>query len=86
MNTARRPGRSQGCTIEEMEALLSQLHDFESQIKKPGSLYNPAFRQEYKMFKQYLQWRIEDFNTAMRDEMNSHISGLNESFNHPSAP
>lgn len=64
------------CTIDEMETLLGQLNDFEKQIKKPGVLDNAAFRQEYRLFKQYLQWRLEDFNKAMRDEMNTHIKGL----------
>lgn len=63
-------------SIDEMETLLAQLRDFENQIKHPGKLETPAFRQEYKLFKQYLQWRIEDFNKAMQDELNSHNNGL----------
>ena len=86
MIPTRRPRRTRpDCTIEEMETLLGQLQDFESQIKKPGWLDNPAFRQEYRMFKQYLQWRIEDFNKAMREEMNTHISSLNQSNRYPPA-
>ena len=68
--------RKPSCTIDEMETLLGQLRDFEKQIRNPGKLSSPAFRQEYRMFRQFLQWRIDDFNKAMRDEMNVHISGL----------
>ncbi|MDQ1363934.1 MAG: hypothetical protein QG652_1796 [Pseudomonadota bacterium] len=70
------PMRRPACTIDEMETLLGQLVEFESRIQKPGQLDSPAFRQEYRLFRQYLQWRLEDFNKAMRDEMNSHIKGL----------
>lgn len=68
--------RRSSCSIDEMETLLGQLGDFEKEIRKPGVLDNAAFRQELNMFRQYLQWRLEDFNKAMRDEMNSHINGL----------
>jgi hypothetical protein len=68
--------RKSSCTIDEMETLLGQLRDFEKQIKNPRELSDPAFRQEYQMFRQYLQWRIEDINKAMRDEMQIHISSL----------
>ena len=78
MITMRRPGRTSAAnSIDEMETLLVQLGDFESQIKNPGTLNSPAFQQEYTLFKKYLQWRIEDLNRAMREEMNSHIKGLN---------
>jgi hypothetical protein len=63
-------------SIDEMDDLLAQLRDFEKQIKQPGKLDNPSFRQEYALFKRYLQWRIEDFNKAMRDELNSHINSM----------
>ena len=68
--------RKNTCTIDEMETLLGQLHDFEKQIKNPQQVADPAFHQEYRLFRQYLQWRIEDFNKAMREEMHVHINGL----------
>ena len=70
--------RKPACSIEEMESLLGQLGDFEQQIQNPGKLSCPAFQQDYQLFRQYLQWRIEDFNNAMRDEMNTRISGLKQ--------
>lgn len=78
MMPVKRPGRPHaGSSIAEMETLLGQLGDFENQINHPGALNSPAFQQEYTLFRQYLQWRLEDINQAMREEMNSHIKGLN---------
>jgi hypothetical protein len=76
--SARRHHRSLATnSIDEMEKLLGQLGDFENQIKNPESFNNPAFQQEYTLFTQYLKWRLEDLNQAIREEMNIHIKGLN---------
>ena len=76
MMPARRHSQA-GNSIDDMELLLGQLGDFEKQIKNPESFNNPAFRQEYALFTQYLKWRLEDLNRSMREEMSIHIKGLN---------
>ena len=78
MIPARRHSRTpSGSSIDEMETLLKQLGDFENQICHPDAVNTPAFQQEYTLFRQYLKWRLEDFNRSMREEMSIHIKGLN---------
>ncbi len=62
--------------IEDMDGLLSQIQEFEQLLQKTDNKLDPAFQQEYRLFWQYIQWRTEDFNRAMREELNENIQGL----------
>jgi len=62
--------------IDDMDGLLNRLQDFELLFQKTHNRFDPAFQQEYRLFRQYIQWRVEDFNKAMREELNENIIGL----------
>lgn len=62
--------------IEDMDGLLQQIQNFEQLSQKTPNKLDPAFQQEYRLFWQYIQWRTEDFNKAMREELNESIQCL----------
>jgi len=57
--------------IDEMDALLDCIAEFKSLLNSPHNISDPAFRQEYRLFKQHVEWVSEDFAT------NSYICGPN---------
>jgi putative hemolysin len=64
------------CCIDDMEELLQQLNDFETQLQQAQRLNAPAFRQEYAMFSKYLKWRLEDLHRSMRQDLSAQIKSL----------
>jgi len=51
--------RRKSC-IDEMDTLLNQVVDFKKLIESTDNVSDPAFKQEYRLFKQHLEWAIED--------------------------
>ena len=52
--------KNKDCCIDEMEDLLDQIADFKEFISKPHKTSDPRYIQEYKLFKQYVEWVSED--------------------------
>lgn len=52
--------KKKDCSIDEMEALLDQIANFKEFISKPHKASDPRFIEEYKLFKQYVEWVSED--------------------------
>jgi len=50
--------------IEEMDALLDQIVDFKKLIRATENISNPDFKQEYRLFKQHVEWVIEDLGAS----------------------
>ncbi len=48
------------CSIDDMESLLSQIAEFKRLVKSTRDSTDPAFIQEYRLFKQYVEWISED--------------------------
>ncbi|VAW61969.1 hypothetical protein MNBD_GAMMA09-891 [hydrothermal vent metagenome] len=48
------------CSIDDMESLLSQIAEFKHLVKSTRDSTDPAFIQEYRLFKQYVEWISED--------------------------
>jgi len=71
MNTAHK--NQQHSSIETMERLMDQIEDFEKLVKQYDDVNDPRLRQEYRLFNQYIQWRIEDINSDTRQVLNSMI-------------
>ena len=46
--------------IDEMDALLDQISDFKTLIRSPHKTSDPRFIQEYRLFKQHVEWVSED--------------------------
>lgn len=72
------PLHKQTNPIDDMDGLLNRLQDFELLLQKTHNRFDPSFQQEYSLFRQYIQWRVEDFNKAMREELNENIIGLSQ--------
>ena len=53
-------GKKIKSSIEEMETLLDQIADFEQLINTPHDASDPGFNQEFRLFKQYIEWVSED--------------------------
>ena len=47
-------------SIEEMDTLLDQIADFKKLLNMPHDASDPEFKQEYRLFKQYIEWISED--------------------------
>lgn len=71
MNTAHKNKHS--CSIESMEHLIDQIEDFEKFAREYDNLNDPRLRQEYRLFNQYIQWRIEDINTDAKQVLKSMV-------------
>ncbi|RDH81398.1 MAG: hypothetical protein DIZ80_15025 [endosymbiont of Galathealinum brachiosum] len=50
--------------IDEMDALLDQIADFKKLIQSPHKASDPGFLQEYRLFKQHVEWVSEDLATS----------------------
>ena len=72
------PYRKLANPIEDMDGLLNQIQDFERLLESTSNRLDPSFQQEYRLFRQYIQWRVEDFNKAMREELNQNIISLSQ--------
>ena len=48
-----------GC-IDELETLLNQIAEFRQLVKSASNSTDPALIQEYRLFKQYVEWKSED--------------------------
>ena len=72
------PHRKPTNPIEDMDGLLNQIQDFERLLENTSNRFDPSFQQEYRLFRQYIQWRVEDFNKAMREELNQNIISLSQ--------
>lgn len=59
------------CSIDVMEQLIDQIDEFKQLMEQSDNLSDPAFRQECRLFNQYIQWRIEDINHDTRQVMDS---------------
>ena len=46
--------------IDEMDALLDQIANFKTLIRSPYKTSDPVFLQEYRLFKQHVEWVSED--------------------------
>jgi len=60
-------------SIETMERLMDQIEDFEKLVKQYDDVNDPRLRQEYRLFNQYIQWRIEDINSNTHQVLNSMV-------------
>ncbi len=54
------------CSIDAMERLIDQIDEFEQLVRQPRGLSEADLRQEYRLFNQYIQWRIEDIDEDTR--------------------
>lgn len=52
--------KNSSCCIEDMEALLDQIAEFRYLVKTTENVSDPAFLQEYRLFKQHIEWVSED--------------------------
>ncbi len=50
--------------IDEMDTLLNQIIDFKELINTTKNVSDPRFKQEYHLFKQHVEWAIEDLNAS----------------------
>jgi len=50
--------------IDEMDALLDQISDFKRLIETTENITDSTFKQEYRLFKQHVEWVIEDIDTS----------------------
>lgn len=69
MNTLQK--HKHNCSIETMERLMDQIEDFEKLVNRYENLDDPRIRQEYRLFNQYIQWRIEDINSDTKQLLQS---------------
>ncbi len=46
--------------IDEMDALLDKIDEFKQLLHSQGQKPNPSFKQEYRLFKQHIEWVTED--------------------------
>jgi len=60
-------------SIETMERLMDQIEDFEKLVNKYEDLDDPRLHQEYRLFNQYIQWRIEDINSDTKQLLSSMV-------------
>ena len=63
--------KNKRCSIETMERLIDQIEDFEKLASQYDDLNDPRLRQEYRLFNQYIQWRIEDINSDTKQLLKS---------------
>lgn len=56
--------RRKSSCIDEMDALLDQITDFKNLIKTTDDISDPNFKQEYRLFKQHVEWMIEDMSSS----------------------
>ena len=64
------PGKH--CSIDEMEQLINQIDEFEQLLSHTKNFNDPALKQEYRLFNQYIRWRMEDINEDIRWAMSSY--------------
>ena len=50
--------------IDELETLLNQIAEFRQLVKSASNSTDPALIQEYRLFKQYVEWKSEDLTAA----------------------
>ncbi|HED34655.1 MAG TPA: hypothetical protein ENJ08_10660 [Gammaproteobacteria bacterium] len=50
-------------SIEDMELLLNQIAEFRDLVKATHDSTDPGFIQEYRLFKQYVEWVSEDLTS-----------------------
>jgi len=56
--------RSKASCIDEMDALLNQINDFKKLVSTTADISDPGFKQEYRLFKQHVEWMIEDMSES----------------------
>ncbi|VAW58836.1 hypothetical protein MNBD_GAMMA08-1286 [hydrothermal vent metagenome] len=50
--------------IDEMDELLNQIADFKKLVKSSPDKSDPRFVQEYRLFKQHVEWVSEDLTAS----------------------
>lgn len=50
--------------IDEMDEILNQISEFKQLVKTTRDSTDPAFIQEYRLFKQHIEWLSEDLKTS----------------------
>jgi len=48
------------CGIEDMDALLNHIDEFSQFVKSHENLPDEQLQEEWRLFKTYIGWRIED--------------------------
>jgi len=77
VNNARR----KASCIDEMDALLNQITDFKKLVNATKDISDPSFKQEYRLFKQHVEWIIEDMSescyiaTHQKTDANTKLTG-----------
>lgn len=56
--------RKQQSAIDEMEQLLDHVSSFEHDLNKTNGLLNQPISEEYKILKEYLEFRIHDMESS----------------------
>ncbi len=73
--------RHKSSCIDEMDALLNQITDFKKLINATENVSDPCFKQEYRLFKQHVEWVIEDLSSGSyivspkKDKHNTKLTG-----------
>ncbi len=62
--------KNKRCSIETMERLIDQIEDFGKLVEQCDA-NDPRLHQEYRLFNQYIQWRIEDLNSDTKQILKS---------------
>ncbi len=63
LSAIKNPHKKTSC-IDEMDALLDQIVDFKKLINTTKNISDPRLKQEYRLFKQHVEWVIEDLNAG----------------------
>lgn len=63
-------------SIDEMEALLDRIAEFKEFMNSSNNTSDPRVVQEYRLFKQYIEWVSEDLAT------DSYICTANQQSSH----
>jgi hypothetical protein len=61
------------CAIEEMDQLLDHISSFEQDLKKSNGLSNASIKQEYRLLREYLDYRIHDMQKMASTELHQLI-------------
>ena len=60
-----RTNKNTSC-IDDMEILLQQIAEFKELMRNTTNAADPAFIQEYRLFKQHVEWVSEDLTQSMK--------------------